>query len=212
MATFATVAACTLGFRALTVPLVLAQARAVRAVSAGPNAAIAAHLNRLLAVEWNKTKDAAQRRRALGLALKGYLALLRGHKAAIVLPPLTNIAALSSYVAVVRASMRSDPALWVAGGPFFAADLTAPDPTLAMPACFVALTYMVFDVGQNRPPVGAVDRFRQGMQTLALFSAPLAVFTPAGYFAYLIPSAAFSLAQAHALRRWRASSSSLSSL
>ena len=198
---YMTIGVCTFSFRVCAAPLVLAQMRALRDVTSGAKPAIAAHLGTLLKAELEKAPDEQSKRRTYTLYTKGMLALLKGRKAALVLPPFLNIIGFSMYISFIRQSQYSSSELWTTGGPSFALDLSAPDPTFILPVTALVLSYASLDVGQTRPAKGTIDRFRQGMQSLLLFSAPFVVNMPAGYFAYWIPSSMFSICQTIMVRR-----------
>jgi YidC/Oxa1 family membrane protein insertase len=202
---YACLSLCTLAFRTSMAPLAYAQLRTVRSLSAGPRPAIAAHLSTLLRTELAKAPgDAKARSRAYLLYGKGMFALLKGHKAGLVLPLVVNLAGLSFYITSVREAMSASETWVLTGGPGFASDLAQADPTFVLPISAVALTYLTLDLGQNRPPKGGMDRFRQGMQTVTLFSFPFVTAMPVGYFCYWIPSSMFSIAQNLVMRRMAA--------
>jgi len=200
---WATIAACTVGFRVCLVPLVMLQLRTARRMFSGAAPAQFAHLTTLTSRELKQPKASLNRRRTtLQLYFKGIRAVMKKNDVAVwkvAAVPLVQIPIFLTYVVATRDLISHDLARqWgmTSGGISWFQDLTALDTTYILPVTAMGLTYLTIEQGWGFSPT-----IRNILQSAVIISSPFVLSQlPAGVFMYWIPSSMFGLAQSATIR------------
>ncbi|CAM9711977.1 unnamed protein product [Scytosiphon promiscuus] len=135
---------------------------------------------------------------------RGILGLHGTHALGILATPLVNLPVFITFVWSIRGMLRDAtvPGLDT-GGILWFVDLTATDSSLMLPIIGTLFTYTSLEMVKMKGATGWIKFFQDGMQTFIILTLPWISTFPQGVFMYWIPSSAFQMGQAYAMKNDR---------
>jgi len=205
---FGTIAACAIGVRLATLPLVVAQTRNTAKLFGLPAVVrLSAMFQQESAALREKKTSSSQESAALFLKyIRGMRSTWKLHglsPALSFIVPAVQIPALITFTFAARGLMYSEehlPALREGGALWFT-DLAAADPFFILPTIAIATTYLSIDMSFSSKGPMVFRLIGEVLQTVLIVSMPVVLNLPAGVFMYWIPASMFGICQTLAMRQ-----------